>query len=263
MNISDPNSLNSRNFISKSADLSTKNDLTLSRGKIVQSSKLEQQINSDTESNTKKMVNNFLQKKLSELTINCKKTLRYDPNFICSKKLFETLCPRIEKEINKSTNFDVTAFLRGPKGNSPEQLETNQKLLNQAVKFIDVQVKEISINQSMPLEKAYQQMVGVLDAYDDALAYEKSKNNQSTFLLRSAVLLSSQAAGVDLQSWMVYTKSGKPMVSKDDQSQLWPFLDNWQNWTLESQGAMAKFFETTVVKAIDLARVHSENKIVY
>ena len=193
-----------------------------------------------------------------------------DPKFICPRGVFEKYGPLIEKHLNSCLGdhlppeeiFDTAAFLRGKLGTSPERLEINDRLMNQAVAFVGNIASEISKDKKISLEDAHKMLIALLDIYDDVSNYVHAKvdpnfTSPSTFILRSAILLSCQSQGIVLPSWMAYTKSGKP-----DHKEMWTFLDDWNNWVPEAQGAMMKFSETTFIKAKELADKYPDNHLI-
>jgi septin family protein len=184
-----------------------------------------------------------------------------DPKFVCDQETFQKVLPAFQQQISACINFDIAAFLRGFKGISLETLKSNEKILDDAIQFIGQQAKALAGEKNISREDAYKLLIGILDQYD-AVAYQLSTGTSnseppSTFVLRSAILLSGQQEGIALQSWMVYTKIGKP-----DHKHLWTFLDDWKNWVPEAQGAMAKFSEITIAKVKKLARQHVGNQII-
>lgn len=188
---------------------------------------------------------------------------KIDPKFVCDESTFLKLFPYFQKQIIKCKGFDSSAFLTGENLIPSNILQLNQQILNDSIDFLRNQAKQIVINTSISVEDAYKLLIGFLDQYDDVSSLQqknqldKSHSIQSTFALRSALLLSSIKDGVGLQSWMVYTKSGKP-----DIGQMWDFLDIWKNWVPEAQGAMAKFLETTFIQAKELARKNPKNQLI-
>lgn len=204
------------------------------------------------------------------LAILAEKKIAADPAFNCPKEVFDKYCPAIEKHLNSclgnhlaaDQKFDAAAFLRGKQGNSSESNQTNEKFINQSVDFVGKIAAEISKERKLPLTDAYKMLIGLLDSYEDVSNFVHAKvdpnfASPSTFILRSAILLSSQAQGASLPSWMAYTKSGKP-----DHKDIWPFLDDWNNWVPETQGAMMKFAETTFIKAKELADKYPDNHLI-
>jgi len=188
------------------------------------------------------------------------KKLEPDPKFQCEMSLFEKHLPQLNEQLDKIKDFDTAAFLRGSISSSPEVFKNNQEILDDSARYIEGQVKQLVKEKSIPPEDAYKLMIGILDTFDDKSTeqYKKSSNApQSTFALRSALLLSAQQNGVELHSWMVYTKSDKPA------SGLWTFLDNWKNWVPEAQGAIAKYTEATYAKALELSKGHPEGIVIF
>lgn len=183
--------------------------------------------------------------------------LKLDPKFVCDESTFKNTLPELENLLKNSKEFNTIPFLTGPRGASEKDLALNQKILDDATNFMKEQVEKLVKEKSISHEGAYKLLIGVLDKYDDEAIetrrMHKGFEPSSTFALRSAILLASVSEGIELQSWMVYTKSGKA-VEKD----LWPFLDNWKNWIPEAQGAMAKFAETTFIQARELAKYSRE-----
>ena len=180
-------------------------------------------------------------------------------DFVCSSDVYEAKLTLVQENLNESQQFSFPAFLANPKSGSGAQV-VNDAILQKSVNFVQTQVKQMAQEQGIPTEKAYKQFIGILDRFDDQAnafhALDRSFQPPSTFALRSALLLASQNDGVPMESWMVYTRSGKP-VSQD----LWPFLDNWKNWVPEAQGAMAKFAETTLVKVKEMASNGTDSKV--
>lgn len=187
--------------------------------------------------------------------------LPLDFNFVCDAPTFQANIPFLQGQISNLKDFDVPGFLMGRKGRDPLTTGAIDALLGQAVDDVRKKAVEISKSKEIPLEKAYKLLVGVVDRYDDISLQiynsDKASPPPSTFALRSAILIASQQDGVNLDSWMVYTKSGKP-----DYTGIWTFLDNWKNWTPEAQGAMAKLGETMIVKATQLAEKHQGGKVI-
>ena len=188
-----------------------------------------------------------------------------DPKFICSKEIYSSLLPKIQVQLLETEGtFDAAAFLRGPKGNSPEDLAKNTAILEKYIDFFTLQASNLSKAKGISLEDAYKLLIGALDTYDDE---EKSQNARKeapsirmsigTFALRTALLHAAGKNGVDgIQSWMVYTGGGKPAGGS-----IWPFLENLKNWVPEAQGAMEKFSEMMFISAKKLSKEHPENRI--
>ena len=180
--------------------------------------------------------------------------------FRCSDEVFNERLGSVQGELKNTDQFDLTYFLAGSKSGSEAQ-GVNDGILQHSVGFVQSQVSQLAKDQGIPLDKAYKQFVGILDKFDDTAnahhVLDSSFQPPSTFVLRSALLLASQNDGVPLDSWMVYTKSGKP-----SNQGLWPFLDNWKNWVPEAQGAMAKFSEITLVKVKRMASEGDDSKVV-
>lgn len=182
-----------------------------------------------------------------------------DSSFICDSKTFENNLPFLQLQLSKLAEFDLPAFLAGPKGRDPTIKNNNDSLLNVAIEDLSQRIKTIAEEKKIPLESAYKLTIGMIDEYDDASnqIYRLNKTTpSSSFALRSALLLASQKDGVTLDSWMVYTKKGKPTSEH-----IWPFLDSWKNWVPEAQGAMAKYSEASIAKAKQLAETHQDGKV--
>lgn len=154
--------------------------------------------------------------------------------------------------------FDVRTFLN-PKYQDPKVEENNDQMLQKTSDSMIRIAKKISQEEKIDLNASFKKLLGALDQYD---AEEKSARGQhlshpSSFLLRSALLLASQQSGCSIESWMAYTKGGKPHL--DNPAWVpWGFLDNWKNWVPEAQGMMAKFSEIQITKARALANEHNE-----
>lgn len=180
------------------------------------------------------------------------KNFQIDPKFVCDQSTFNDILPGLKDQLEASKEFNVTPFLAGPKGSSAEDLNANQKILDNATSFMQQQAEKLAKEKGISREDAYKLLIGVLDKFDDEAIQirqlDKKFVPQSTFALRSAILQATVNEGIELQSWMVYTKSGKAL-----QNDVWPFLDNWKNWVPEAQGALAKFTEATFIKAKGLA----------
>lgn len=198
------------------------------------------------------------------------KNIKPDPKFVCPQDLLDQYFASVDKFLDDTVGdhlppdnkFDTAAFLRGKVANSPEKIAKNDAFMNQAVQFVGKLAQEIVDKKSVSLEDAHKLLIGLLDTYDntsqDVHRHVNSHfTSPSTFLLRSAILLSCQSQGIGLQSWMTYTKSGKP-----DHRDMWTFLDNWNNWVPEAQGAMMKFSEATYIKAKELADKHPDNHLI-
>lgn len=156
-----------------------------------------------------------------------------------------------------SQAFDTASFLAGP----AHSQQGNEAIFQDLQKKITELVQALSRDRKLSVEDAYKQLIGLIDRYDEASSalhrMDPSFVPQSTFALRSALLLSAQANNANIESWMVYTKRGKPSV---ESGQLWNFLDRWQNWIPEAQGKYAKFIETTAVRALNTAKAQKKNQ---
>lgn len=198
------------------------------------------------------------------------KDLKPEPKFICDQETYEQLLPKFQEiMVNNNADFNTQAFLAGPKGSSSGISTSNQIILDESVTFLREQAQKLVKEKSVSLEDAYKLLIGVLDNYDNTSSshhrQDPSFKPQSTFVLRSAILLASQKDGIAVPSWMAYTKSGKPdtiIDGKIDNTNLWTFLDNWDNWVPETQGAIAKFSETTFIKAKELMRKNPDNLLI-
>lgn len=192
-----------------------------------------------------------------------------DSSFICSDEIYHTTKNKIEQLLEQTNDFDVSAFLRGTQEQDAFTLNKNESLFQEAVDRLTSTAAEIA-KQITPKDPpiaaaditqlAYKQLLGVLDKYDQ-LAQEAYKSNSlkvipSTFMVRSALLVASQNAGANLESWMVYTKGNKP-----ESKELWTFLKYWNNWTPEAQGVMAKFTEATWIKTRQLSIKQNERRV--
>ena len=188
------------------------------------------------------------------------KKLEIDEEFLCDPLIFDQLLPELQDEIEKCQAFDTGSFLTGVKGAEPTTWATNQNILENGARYMQKQAKRLVDRENLSLEHAYKILIGALDHYDQmaALGCRMGKKTPlSTFVLRSALLLASQKDGIELLSWMVYTKAGKP-IDKDK----WTFLDDWKNWVPEAQAAMAKFSEVTIIRANALAEEYSEFQLI-
>lgn len=172
-----------------------------------------------------------------------------DKEFLCNDKDFQAMASHIGKMMDQTNKFDLQSFQIGLK--NPENDATLAELSNSFAALANALVKDKQL--SLPL--IYKLLVGALDRFDENEL--KSPPPRSTFVLRTALLLSAQEEGGELESWCVYTKGGKPQKKG-----LWDFLDNWKNWVPEAQGIMAKHIEVSLVKALELAKGHTEQKVV-
>lgn len=181
----------------------------------------------------------------------------YDTSFICNDNIYHVVAHEIDKLLKITDDFDIPAFLRGSQEKHQHTLNKNEALFQEAVHKLSLMSNDIAnmiadgdpnLKPDEVVALTYKQLVGVLDRYD-ATAQGESKA-KGTFLLRSALLIASQNDGVNLESWMVYTKGGKPKSKGDD---FWPFLTYWNNWIPEAQGIMAKFTEATWIKTRQLS----------
>lgn len=156
-----------------------------------------------------------------------------------------------------SKAFDTARFLIGPVGKIDD--DPNDRILNELMFKVTTLAHDLSEVQKISLDSAYKLLVGIVDKFDEVSIVrrkeEHGKTPKSTYAIRSAILLASQQEGVGIESWMVYTKGGKP--GQD----LWSFLDNWKNWVPEAQGSMAKFSEIVHIKALKLARSKPDAKV--
>lgn len=184
-----------------------------------------------------------------------------DTDFICDSNTYRENAAFIKTQLNDLAEFDTRAFLMGPKLRDPLVSARIDTLLEKTVVDVRQKAKEISTIRGISIEKAYKLIIGLIDKCDEhaIAAYQADKRlpPASSFALRSAILLASQKDGANLESWMTYTKGGKPT----DQA-IWTFVDHWKNWVPEAQGAMAKLSESMIVKATNLADKHQEGKVI-
>lgn len=198
---------------------------------------------------------------------NMVNTARYlDPLFKCSDQEINNFTPTIQNFLESAKSFNVAEFLRGSEKRSSKSVSINDLLIREAIDFVNMQAKQIAKEQNITLQNAYKKLIGILDKFDDESSQQhildKSYTPLSTFILRSAILLASSQEGIGLESWMVYTKSGKPTDESGkpaDEGKLWRFLEQWKNWVPEAHGAMAKFTEITLVKTRQMANKSLEN----
>lgn len=179
--------------------------------------------------------------------------LEIDPKFVCDKSTYNSLLPAIKEMLEITNEFNIGPFLAGQKGASPEDYTMNQEILDDATSLMKLQAEQLAKEKNISHEDAYKLLIGAIDRYDDEAIQMRQVIRQfvpsSTFAVRSAVLQACVSEGIGLQSWMVYTKSGKTT-----QKDVWTFLDNSKNWIPEAQGAIAKFTEVTFAKARELAK---------
>lgn len=186
-----------------------------------------------------------------------------DPKFICDESTYLILAPFIKERLGALRRFNTSIFLSGSKNGNRKAIALNELLLKECCEEILLQAKKLEKSKKCSLKEAFQLLVGAIDKYDEISkwAYKNKENLSnkppvSTFALRSALLLASSKAGEGLETWMAYTKSGKPT------NKVWDFLSDWKNWIPEAQGAMAKYSETVFIKAKQLATKRPKNQIV-
>jgi|GEM_PF-4949259 len=219
------------------------------------------------ESSIKKEPKNALKDRMeknSELYKANRSKYEIDQTFVCSDSDFQLKSSQVKNGLQITENFDLRSFLQGEKGRNPNpdpNEPNNDEILKKSIEFLKKEVGELATANNSELKAAYKKFIGILDRYDDEenvrYALDRKHTPPSTFALRSALLLASQEEGVNLESWMVYTKSGKASGN------FWPFLDNWKNWVPEAQAAMAKFSEITFVKVLEMAKEHPELLIIF
>lgn len=182
------------------------------------------------------------------------RTAHPDKEFICDDATYKLLMAHLALLLSNAETYDTGLFLIGPKAKDAQnpQYERNERLLTITVHELSLLATELAARKKISPSQAYKLLLGAIDRYDD----ENPRKSSSSFLLRSALLLASSGAGANLESWMVYTRSGKP-----DRAHIWEFLDELKNWTAEAQGAMAKESELLIVEARGLALQHPENKV--
>jgi hypothetical protein len=177
-----------------------------------------------------------------------------DPDFIVDEKTFRVYCDALDELQWIFRDFDVPRFLAG----LPDT--ASDKKLEEGIQKVQHFARKLANHKDISLAKSYKLLVGILDRYD-ALQIKNwhvhKVSPQSTFGLRSAVLSASHRDACGLESWSVYTKAGKPTTDKK-----WAFLDNPKNWIPETQGAIAKYLETSMVRARELSLEQGVNKVI-
>lgn len=217
-----------------------------------------------------------------------------DSAFVPDAETYAKLQPRLAHLLENTKEFDVGIFLRGPKAQGVKEndqlleravLELSAlakevakeknipligayKLVLGAIDALDEKNSEgaqhnFLLRSGVPKEIANETGISLFEAYERIYgSSDPSKENSlgkaapSTFALRSALLLASQADGATLDSWMVYTKKGKL-----DEANIWTFLDEPKNWIPEAQAQMAKATEALIVKAQALAIQQPDNVV--
>lgn len=208
-----------------------------------------------------------------------------DEPFFVSLEKYKRFEKELESQVSMAKDFSTQIFLSGQKAlpdakkMSEEEnrdysmvlsvmmQQKNQEILQKGIGFAKKVAQKITDEEKKALlarkgqgavlspkeEKdccitAYKRVIGLFDVFDE-------KNPQkSTFPLRCSVLLAAREDGVDLESWMAFTKGKKP-TAKD----IWDFVGKWSNWVPEAQGAFAKFSETIIAKAISVAEKNLSN----
>jgi hypothetical protein len=180
---------------------------------------------------------------------------KLDQAFIPSLSLYKTFYPHIHALASSGDAFNVGLFLTGLKS------EPNTSLFVDAVTELKALAQIVRKTEDIDITLAYKKLIGMIDKYDEkATGTYKSRDidPKSTFYIRSALLAAAQEDSASIDSWMVYTKKGKPSSSNE----LWGFLDEWKNWVPEAQGKIAKYIETAVSKIRVLSREYADNDIV-
>lgn len=176
---------------------------------------------------------------------------KLDHAFIPSQSLYKTYYPQIESLASRGKNFEIGMFLAGI------AQKHNTELLDEAKTALKILAHSIDPD----ITKSYKKLIGMLDRYDEkALASYKSIgiDPKSTFYIRSALLIAAQEDNANIDSWMVYTKKGKPSSTNE----VWNFLDEWRNWIPEAQGKIAKYIETAATRIRELSCEYGDNDIV-
>lgn len=139
-------------------------------------------------------------------------------------------------------SFDSRLFLSG-KGD--QQGQDIQSLAN-------VLAEELSsVSTALTPQESLRQLL------TDVKASNPSAHDHSLhFALRSAILLASEQTGANIASWEVYTHQQPTNVNQ------WDWLESPSSWIPEAQGAAAKYTETALIKALNLAKAHPEQLVV-
>lgn len=172
-------------------------------------------------------------------------TEKLDQDYICTEKSYNDSLAFIQTLQELIEYINISEFVSGVENKRNEEIlaaATNSMRLN-AMRFL--------LNgEAKDLNTANKKLVGVLDRYDKT-------DPKGTYILRTALLKASHAAGVGLHSWSVYTKGGKP-----EGSEIWGFLEKGKNWIPEAQGLRAKWIEITSVKTNRLSKKFKDNQVV-
>lgn len=180
-----------------------------------------------------------------------------NPAFVVNGAAFLKYKQPLSAIISTMKPFHTVEFLSGT--DTGARTSANSKMMEIAIGQVTELANELARDQGLSLEDAFKKVIGLIDFYDKSqvrISPSGVVSQISTFGVRSATLLASHRAGAGLASWEVYTKGGKP------QGNIWPFIENWKNWVPEAQGNMAKFAETTIVKADALAKCHTDETLV-
>jgi len=183
--------------------------------------------------------------------------IQLDSRFTCDPDIYnEKLKEVINDCLELSEDFDVRTFLTGKPVLSTNAGKENTRILTFLSKKIKEMAQIMADQKNITVKEAYQKLIGAIDLHEEKMGMDDSVPVKSTFAFRSALLQTSHQVGVGLDSWVVYTKSGKP------ENNIWSFVENSTNWIPEAQAAMGKLMETTITKALVLAREHPEQQVV-
>lgn len=170
---------------------------------------------------------------------------RLDQDFIISDNLYAELLEQTKLLFDIVENFEIGPFLTGIMN---EDCQHKITLCTERIISIVENMKE---QYDTPKAQIYKMLIGFADRYD------KQFPQTSTFAIRSAILKASAKDGAELESWMAYTKGGKPQ-----RQDIWPFLDQSRNWIPEAQRSLGKFIEKAIVEARTLAKEHPSGEVI-
>jgi hypothetical protein len=221
---------------------------------------------SPSEITTQEQTRNTIQKIVSDTASRISRTtVQLDQHFVCDEKTYNQSLKLLNNLQKRAEDFDTAAFIRGEKGQKSDPhhvIQQNTAILNDMKEQLRAKAEDlVNKDEAQDLLAAYKKLVGIIDRYDDMVTNRQFKEQGtspiSTYALRTALLKASHADGTGLETWCVYTKSGKP-----ESAALWPFLENIKNWLPEAQGARAKWVESTRVKTTALSQSQQEKNVV-
>lgn len=178
----------------------------------------------------------------------------------------------VKRLLHASRNFDTLNFLAQGRAD-PDKTTINQGIIDELQAELLSMAGHLHEKYGLSIDVSSKQILDFIDLYDETGGRDKL----SSFALRTALLMVSNREGGSLESWMVYTRikpqrlaeerehrtlQGESNSPKQPSHVLWKFLETKNTWIPEAQAQMAKYIETSHIKARNLSKIKEHRVVV-